>query len=228
MNIFQKLAEKSWEPSSNAAAMAIATGPSESIDARKLMLHIFLVVVSMVFLLFFVTFITHSQYPEFEALAGDPWRPFANTTHLWINTVLLALSSAAMQFGLVKARQGASLHALVAMLLAAFFALQFVLAQLWLWQSLSNMGYGLGANPANSYFYLMTAVHGLHILGGLVVLVRSIVLTWWNLDSERIQGSLRLCTTYWHYLLGLWVVLFALLTQSPETYRAIAVACGLG
>ena len=228
MNIFQKLMEKPWEPSSNAAAMAIATGPSASIDARKLMLHIFLVVVSMVFLLFFVTFITHSQYPGFEAMAGDPFRPFANTTHLWVNTVLLVLSSASMHMGLVKARQGSSLHALVAMLLAAFFTIQFVLAQLWLWQSLSGMGYGLGNNPANSYFYLMTAVHALHLLGGLAVLLRSILLTWRGAELNRIQDSLKLCGTYWHYLLGLWFVLFFLLTRSTETYRAIAIACGLG
>lgn len=228
MNIFQKMTERPWEANTHAAAMAVATGPSASIDARKLMLHIFLVIVSMMFLLFFVTFITHSQFPGFEALAGEPWRPFANTTHLWINTILLALGSVCMHVGLVKARQGSSLQTLVAMLLAAFFTLQFVLAQLWLWQSLTSMGYGLGNNPANSYFYLMTAVHGLHLLGGLAVLLRAIILTWRGAELGRIQDSLKLCGTYWHYLLGLWVVLFVLLTRSPETYRAIAVACGLG
>lgn len=228
MNVFQKLLEKPWDPSTDAAAAAIALGPSDAIDARKLMLHIFLVIVSVVFLLFFTTFIIHTQYPGFEALAGESWRPFANTTHLWLNTVLLALSSVAMHTGLVKARQGAGLHALIAMLFAAFFALQFMLAQLWLWQSLSGMGYTLGGNPANSYFYLMTAVHGLHILGGLAVLARSIFLLWQGTALERIKDSLKLCTTYWHYLFGLWLVVFFLMTRSPETYRAIAVACGLG
>lgn len=228
MNIFQKLTEKPWEPSSDAAAAAIATGPSSSFDAQKLMLHIFLAIVSVLFLLIFATFITHSQYPGFEPLADQPWKPFANPSSLWFNTLWLTLSSVAMHWGLVKARRGVPGHALIAMLLAVFFAVQFVLAQLWLWRDLSGMGYTLGSNPANSYFYLMTAVHALHLIGGLVVVLRSTFLLWRGAALERIQNSLKLCATYWHYLLVLWLVLFFLLTRSPETYEAIAKACGLG
>jgi len=228
MNILQKLMEKPWEPSSDAAAIAIATGPTSRYVAQRMMLNIFLAIVSVVFMLFFVTFITHSQYPGFQALAGEPWKPFASTSSLWVNTLWLGLSSLAMHGGLVKTRQGASAQALIAMLLAAFFAVQFMLAQLGLWRDLSAMGYVLNANPANSYFYLMTAVHGLHLFGGLVVLVRAIVLLWRGADLGRIQVSLKLCAIYWHYLLALWLVLFFLLTRSPETYRAIAIACGLG
>ncbi len=228
MNIFQKLTEKPWEPSSDAMAAAVATGPTSQIDARKLMLNIFLAIVSVLFLLIFATFITHSQYPGFESLAGEPWKPFADTTNLWLNTLWLTLSSVAMHTGLVKARRGISGHALIAMVLAIFFAVQFVLAQLWLWRDLSGMGYTLPSNPANSYFYLMTGVHALHLIGGLVVVLRSTFLLWRGGALERIQNSLKLCATYWHYLLGLWLVLFFLLTRSPETYRAIAIACGLG
>lgn len=220
--------EKPWEAGSDAAAAAVATGPVSSFDARKLMLHIFLVIVSMLFLLLFATFITHSQYPGFEALAGEPWKPFASPSNLWFNTLWLTLSSVAMHWGLVKARRGVSGQALIALLLAVFFAVQFVLAQLWLWRELNGMGYTLASNPGSSYFYLMTTVHGLHLMGGLVVVLRATFLLWRGTAIERIQSSLKLCTIYWHYLLGLWLVLFFLLTRSPETYRAIAIACGLG
>lgn len=44
---------------------------------------------------------------------------------------------------------------------------------------------------------------------------------------SQLQPSVELCAIYWHYLLGLWIVLFALLTSTPETYQAIAAFCGL-
>ncbi|MFY0663579.1 MAG: cytochrome c oxidase subunit 3 [Natronospirillum sp.] len=228
MNPLRKIMEKPWSPSIEESALALANGPASQFAAQRLMLHIFLAIVSVVFLLMFATFITHSQFPGFQALAGEPWSPFANTTALWVNTLLLALSSLAMHIGLIRLRQQAATQALWAMLFAALMTVSFVLAQLALWRSVSGMGYPLHSNPANSYFYLLTAVHGLHLLGGLLVVARAIWLLWRGADPARMQTSLSLSTTYWHYLLVLWVIVFFLMTRSPETYRAIAVFCGLG
>ncbi|WLD58181.1 cytochrome c oxidase subunit 3 [Salinispirillum sp. LH 10-3-1] len=228
MNPFRKIMEKPWDPSAEESAMALAIGPGTQYAGQRLMLHIFLVIVSVVFLLMFATFITHSQFPGFQPLAGEPWSPFANTTALWLNTLWLALSSLAMHVALIRLRHDAATQALWAMLLAAFLAAAFVLAQFSLWRTVSGMGYALHGNPANSYFYLLTAVHALHLLGGLFVLVRAIWLLWRGAETARMQTSLSLSTTYWHYLLVLWALVFFLLTRSPETYRAIAVFCGLG
>ncbi|MNN99150.1 hypothetical protein D3C81_2187220 [compost metagenome] len=46
-------------------------------------------------------------------------------------------------------------------------------------------------------------------------------------SPARLRSGIELCAIYWHYLLGLWLVLFALLTSTPETYQAIAAFCGL-
>jgi cytochrome c oxidase subunit 3 len=203
-------------------------GPSSRLAMQKTALRIFIAIVSVLFLLFFITFITHSQYPGFQALAGEPWAPLANTTRLWINTALLAASSVAIHLARGSARRGLSNATLIAMLAAAFLAFQFMLAQLWLWRQVSAMGYSLTGNPANSYFYMLTAIHGLHLLGGLVVVLRACLLFWRDTAPDAIRASLELCTLYWHYLLVLWVVLFALLASSPETYNTIAAICGLG
>jgi cytochrome c oxidase subunit 3 len=230
MNIFEKLTDKSWEPvaTGSARAKAAMVGPSSRLAMQKTALWIFIAIVSVLFILFFITFITHSQYPGFQALAGSPWAPLTNTAQLWLNTVLLAASSLAIHLALIASRRNLPNATIVAMLVAAFFAIQFVLAQLWLWRQLSGMGYSLTSNPANSYFYMLTAIHGFHLLGGLVVLLRASVLFWHGVATERIRASLELCTTYWHYLFALWVVLFALLASSPETYKTIAAICGLG
>lgn len=228
MNPLQKILEKPWQPTAEAAALALTVGPAPVQQGQRTMLHIFLVIVSVVFLLMFATLLTHSQFPGFEPLAGAPWAPFANTTPLWINTLWLAGSSLMMQVALMRLRRSATKQALWAMLAAAGLAVAFVLAQWALWRTVSAMGYAIHGNPANSYFYLLTAVHVLHLLGGVLVLLRSIWLLWRGASPGRLQSGLALCTTYWHYLLVLWALVFFLLTLSPETYRAIAVFCGLG
>lgn len=228
MSLIARLTERSWDPATSAAAAASATGPEDVFAGRQTMLHIFLVIVSVIFMLFFLTFIAHSQYPGFETLTGEPWKPLASTTQLWINTGVLVLASLMMHLGLTRARQGQMGQAIGFTLVAAFFSLQFMLAQLWLWRDLHSMGHTLVSNPSHSYFYLMTGVHALHLAGGLVIMLGALVLIWRRAASERLERSLKLCSTYWHYLLGLWLVLFVLLTRSPETYRTIAILCGLG
>jgi len=89
------------------------------------------------------------------------------------------------------------------------------------------MGYGLRSNPGSSYFFLFTGVHGLHLLGGLVVLLRPLRAMWHKASARALLGSLKLCAIYWHYLLAVWLLLFLLLTRSPETYRYLAALCGL-
>jgi cytochrome c oxidase subunit 3 len=91
-------------------------------------------------------------------------------------------------------------------------AFLFLVGQLLAWQQLVDLGYFVAANPANAFFYLLTALHGLHLLGGLVAW------SWtsdkaWRRDAEvdRLRLSVELCTVYWHFLLVVWLVLFCLM-----------------
>ena len=58
----------------------------------------------------------------------------------------------------------------------------FLVAQLDLWLHLQSMGFYIDGNPANSYFYLLTAVHGLHLMGGLMVLSNVVFRVWYDND----------------------------------------------
>ena len=113
------------------------------------------------------------------------------------------------------------------MALGAFFAVLFLLGQLWVWQDLMALGYYVASNPANSYFYLFTTMHGLHLLGGLGALGVVTWRLWQGVSPERTTASMELCATYWHFLLLVWLLLFALLASSPETYETLAELCGL-
>ena len=84
-----------------------------------------------------------------------------------------------------------------------------------MWQQLSASGYFLTSNPANAYFYLITALHGVHLLGGLWVWARATGRVWRGTELGEARLSVELCTVYWHYLLLVWLVLFTLLLTTP-------------
>ena len=67
-------------------------------------------------------------------------------------------------------------------------------------------------NPANAFFYVLTGLHGLHLLGGLVVLGRTGArMSRPGASPDAVRLGIELCTVYWHYLLVVWLVLFGLL-----------------
>jgi cytochrome c oxidase subunit 3 len=98
------------------------------------------------------------------------------------------------------------------LLAAGISALAFLSGQLLAWRQLTGEGYLLAANPANSFFYVLTGVHGLHLLGGLVALGRTTEKAWRETITERLRLSVELCATYWHFLLIVWLVFLSILT----------------
>jgi cytochrome c oxidase subunit 3 len=157
----------------------------------------------------------------------QPLAPLASPWPLGLNTALLVVASIALQGARMAARRGLLGATLGGFVLGGVFALAFLLGQLWVWQRFAAWGYVVAGNPANSFFYLLTGLHGLHLLGGLVAWGRTLGKFLHRVPLAQLGVSVELCAIYWHYLLGLWLVLFALLSSTPETYRAIAAFCGL-
>ena len=86
-----------------------------------------------------------------------------------------------------------------------------VAGQLLLWNEFIRAGYFAASNPANAFFYLITALHGLHIAGGLFFWVRAVL----QLRAGKdIQLPVELCAVYWHFLLLVWALMMALLIST--------------
>ena len=235
MNIFQKLSEKPWLPQpeglreSHAMAYVEAGDTIDSVIAttpERIALRFFLGVVGVIFFLLIITFLDRSQYPDFEALAGLPWQPLTNPTQLWVNTAILLFSSLALHTTFVAARRNALKTVFVTLTLGALSAFVFITAQLMLWQELTSVGYGVSMNPANSFFYLLTGIHGVHLIGGLCVLIHVYYTFLSHKSLDILSSSIALCTSYWNFLFVIWLILFGLLASTPETYKAIAAICG--
>ena len=86
--------------------------------------------------------------------------------------------------------------------------LLFVIGQYVAWSRLRAEGIYLATNPSNSFFYLLTAAHALHVLGGLVGLA---YVTGKLKKGELRRSTLDAASRYWHFVDILWVYLLLLL-----------------
>ena len=121
------------------------------------------------------------------------------------------LSSVALQWALYSVRRRQMDAMRIGLLVAGAFTVVFLFGQFLAWRQLAMMVSFDVTNPAIGFFYLITGVHGLHLLGGLVAWGRTIAKVWGNFDRAKITQSVELCTVYWHFLLLVWLVLFGLL-----------------
>jgi cytochrome c oxidase subunit 3 len=190
----------------------------------QVFLAFFLVVVTMLFVLLTIAYLGRSQFGDWRSLAAEPGGPLADASRLWFNTALLAASSIALQWGRVAARRRADAVMRRALTAGGALAVAFIAAQIWLWSDLAARGHAVASNPAASFFYLITALHGAHLAGGLIALavaVARIVRT-----PARSRAGIEMVATYWHFLLLVWLAMFALLASPPSTIEFLAALCG--
>jgi cytochrome c oxidase subunit 3 len=119
-----------------------------------------------------------------------------------------------MQWARGAATRGPAERVRVALIAGGVLALAFLAGQLLAWRQLSASGYFMASGPASAFFYLLTGVHGLHLLGGLLVWGKTVVRMAHGAELIDLRLSVELCTVYWHYLLLVWLVLFAVLLSN--------------
>jgi cytochrome c oxidase subunit 3 len=169
----------------------------------KVGLWVFMGVVTVLFSIIVSAYVMRMGFAD--------WQPLPEPRLLWLNTGVLIASSAAMQWARIAARRGRLDDVKVALLTGGILAGAFLAGQLWAWQQLGAAGYFVATNPANSFFYLITALHGLHLLGGLGAWGETTVKVW---RGFNVGLSVQLCTVYWHFLLVVWLVLFGLMLST--------------
>ena len=117
----------------------------------------------------------------------------------------------ALQWALVNARRRRIEGVRQGLLVGGVLAYAFLAGQLGVWLQLNALGYFAAANPANAFFYLLTALHGVHLVGGLVALGRTTAKAKRVHEVSDVRLSIELCAIYWHFLLVVWLILFGLL-----------------
>ncbi len=218
----QRITTKPW----------LETGPigdagAPSLPAAKIGLGVFLAVAGTLFALFFSAFMMRMNMPELNA---PEWKPVPAPAILWFNTGLLVFSSGALQWARAAARRRRVEGVKAGLVVGAGFALAFLAGQLIAWQQLNAAGYYLTANPAAAFFYLITGIHGVHLLGGLAALGAAAEKAWQGITAKEIQLRIELCAIYWHFLLLVWLVFFGLLLFTDPSRPGsglISFICGM-
>lgn len=139
------------------------------------------------------------------------WQALPVPALLWLNTAILILSSVALQWARTSAKDQQADRVRRGLLAGGALAFAFLVGQFLVWRQLGSLGYFVDTNPSNSFFYLITGLHGLHLLGGLVAWLRASFRLWRGAGVAKIRMSVELCAVYWHFLLLVWLVMFGLL-----------------
>ncbi|KVC67557.1 cytochrome oxidase subunit III [Burkholderia stagnalis] len=188
----------------------VPDAPPVSPNASRIGLFVFMAVATALFSLLLLAYGMRMREPD--------WEPIPHPALLWWNTGALALASLAMQ----RARQ-MTLHRAAWLVAGGVLAAVFVIGQLIAWRMLAAAGQTVAGNPSNSFLYLLTGLHGMHVLGGLVAWALTIALLR-RADPFRAQRAIALCAIYWHFLLAVWLVLLAAMWWI--TPGIVAAICG--
>ena len=208
--LVRKLSAKSWEaqPASATDVEAPRWAPA------RVGLWVFLAVITSLFGLFVSAYYMRLTGHHGTGPAQD-WVQLSEPPVLWLNTLLLIAASVAMQAARTAVRIGNVERGRAALLLGGLLTLAFLGGQFYAWAAVRGSGFFAPSNPAVAFFYLLTAVHGLHLLGGLYVWGRTLArMRRQDVEVIDVRLSVELCSVYWHFLLLVWLGLFAVMLST--------------
>ena len=175
-----------------------------SMNPKKFALWLFLVSVMMLF---------GAWTSAYLVKRGEPgWAAFELPVEFWITTSIIILSSITMVWAQRSARKDDLEQTKLALGLTTALGVAFLAGQWLAWGKMVEMNYYFaGTNSSSSFIYVLTGFHGLHIISGIIVLVVVLVSAFrFKVHSKNMQ-KMELCSTYWHFLGGLWLYLFVFL-----------------
>ena len=173
-------------------------------------LWFFLTAVTMLFIAFTVAYAARRTAPD--------WTPVALPSILWVNTGLLVASSATLEWARRRGRLGDTAGARGGLTGTVLLGAAFLAGQVTAWRELAAAGVFMATSPHSAFFHLLTAVHGLHLLGGLGALGYALRRTAATAPAGPALGGkdptsavLGSVAIYWHFLTALWLYVFFIL-----------------
>jgi cytochrome c oxidase subunit 3 len=207
VNIIRSLTEKSWLIVDDVRADDPTLEDKIAEAAPPTGLRVYFAVATVLFVLVGAAYLMRMGMNT----SVVDWRPLPKPWLLWLNSIFLILSSVLFQRARIVVRRGQMDQVSSMLLGAGLFAFAFLIGQVTVWRQFAAEGYYLASNPANAFFYLITTLHGLHLLGGLVAWGRTTVRVLGGSEAVEVSRSVDLCAIYWHFLLVVWLAFFYLL-----------------
>ena len=194
------LVESAWD---NGGGSGGSGGPGDARGASFIGLYVLLAASVMVFVAFSGAFVFR------RGLSGD-WASMPKPPILFLNTAILLASSLALEVARRALKAGFRSKFNAWWSAGAVLGVVFLFGQALAWQRLKDLGIYMATSPSSSFFYILTASHAFHLVGGVAALIYVAV------ESLRVsQGPARrtvidISAIFWHFLDGLWVYLMVL------------------
>jgi len=152
-----------------------------------------------------------SAYIFRQGFSAD-WRAIEMPSLLWLNTTVLLVSSFTIELARRSLEQALDIAFKRWLGVTAVLGIAFLAGQVLVWRQLEAKGIYLSTSPHSSFFYMLTAMHGLHLLGGIVALSYVVFNAWQSrFISDKQLALVDVTALYWHFMDGLWIYLFLLL-----------------
>lgn len=143
------------------------------------------------------------------------WQPFDLPIQVWISTILIFISSATYHAAKVAFDDDDQPRAKKWLLATTVLGAAFISSQILAWFELTRRGLYMEGNPYAGFFYILTGVHALHVLGGIIALGAVVVRSWDRIPVGPFWAKTKILAEvvgwYWHFMGLLWLVLFVLL-----------------
>ncbi len=172
-------------------------------NPSKFIVWLFIVSIAMLFAALTSAYIVKQS--------GGEWLNFNLPGMFWITSIIIIVSSVTMQLALSSARADRFNRLRTYLIVTVLLGLAFLIGQYQSWKQLVELDVYFVGNPAGSFLYVLTGLHAAHIISGLIFLLIVIVSSFKLKIHSRSLIRIEICTTYWHFLGGLWLYLFMFL-----------------
>jgi cytochrome c oxidase subunit 3 len=203
---------------------------SARLRRARLGLIVALTGVVMIFVSFSSAYVVRKGLPTLDPQSGTlvhDWLPLQLPSFLLVNTLVLLVSTLTMELARRQAARealatgiGKSAVATIStsqeaqgmpwLALTAVLGLSFLAGQWLVWRELAASGFYVSTNPSSSFFYLLTATHGIHLLGGILTLMAASAAYFLRRLAESRAVVVDITAWYWHFMTFLWVYILCL------------------
>ncbi|GHN03174.1 cytochrome-c oxidase [Cytophagales bacterium WSM2-2] len=174
-----------------------------AMNPKKFGMWLFLATVMMLFMALTSAYIVRQ--------AEGNWVYFDLPSLFYVTTVVIVVSSITMQWAYFALKKGNAAAAKMMMSITALLGLGFLVGQFIGWMQLVGNSIYLVGNPSGSFLYILTGLHGLHVISAVIFLLLMVSAIFSGKAHAGNMTKMEMCATYWHFLGGLWLYLFIFL-----------------
>jgi cytochrome c oxidase subunit 3 len=182
--------------------ISIIEEPEEtlSMNPKKFILWLFIVSIIMLFAAMTSAYLVRR--------AEGNWLEYSVPDVFAYSSVVLVLSSLTIHWAYLAAKKDNFRSLRIAITLTFALGMAFLYMQFQGWVQLVEQNVFFVGNPAGSFMYIFTGLHGFHLISGLIVLVFALVAAFrFNVHAKNLN-QIEIAATYWHFLDILWLYLF--------------------